>query len=611
MAPRRITEITKNLSRGEIVFLIILSALSFIARLINIDFKTYSIDEVYCIFLANQPWKPFFLMLVDGPAGRFNLYFVFLKIIHEIFGTSHFTMRILSALAGGLMVTPFYLTARFFTGKYPASISTILFSFAPLTLYYGQDARQYSVMFLTISIFLMVWIWVLKEGKNFTLLYAIYVISILIHPINYYFGFAILISVFIQRKIIFSKKDVVLIPTLTILFLIFTYIHFKQFSDPYWNVLTPEYKIDFERFKYIVSFLFSVREEIALLFFLLGALGIFLFRNLSIMTKFFVVFFIVPLPIPLYIAIANFFPHNFGSRYLSFLFPLTLIGLGNSVYRISMFILGRINMQLMHKRIYAIALSMFLIILLVWKDWLTSYEFIYLIPVKATEGTDYRRPLEYIAQQNENFPVLIDPFRNVESRFYFYYFMYLKPIDEKRQIISFRYFDNFKKKKDKLGIETFVSFPLTPDKFREFDWSKYRKLGWFIPFFWIGFKAEPFDTLRFFKKEDWQIYPYVIKAQEEFKKRGYRTKLFYNSLYIEHEFSGTLEDFLDKVFEVSEIFFDSLSELKGGPQVYSQLVIYETFYRAEAYEHLSKYLKKFPNISSIYKIWWEKALSKE
>lgn len=82
-------------------------------------------------------------------------------------------------------------------------------------------------------------------------------------------------------------------------------------------------------------------------------------------------------------------------------------------------------------------------------------------------------------------------------------------------------------------------------------------------------------------------------------------------MYIEHEFSGTLEDFLDKVFEVSEIFFDSLSELKGGPQVYSQLVIYETFYRAEAYEHLSKYLKKFPNISSIYKIWWEKALSKE
>lgn len=599
---------TNNLSFGEISFLSMLSILVLITRLIKIDFKTFSIDEVYCIFLANQPWKPFFHMLVDGPAGRYNLYFVFLKIIHEIFGTSHFTMRISSAIASSVMIFPFYYAAKFFTGKYPAILSTTLFAFSPLTLYYGQDARQYSFMFLFISIYILVWSQVLKTGRYFTVLYTLYIVCILIHPINYYFGFAILISTFLHRRIKFSKKDAFLIFfILTPILSASTYIHFKQFSDPYWNVLTPEYKINFNRFMYIISFLISAREWIALLIFALSIIGIYLFRNINVFVKTFVVFFIVPLPIPLYIAIANFFPHNFGSRYLSFIFPITLIGFANAIHKTLNLLLKKFRTS----EILSFTTSSILILSLLCKDWITSYKFIYLVPIKATEGTDYRRPLEYIASQNENFPVLIDPFRNVESRFYFYYFMYLKPIDEKRQIISFRYFDNFMKKVEKIGINLFVKLPLTPEKFRDFDWSKYNRLGWFIPFFWVGFKGEPFDTIRFFRKDDWEIYNYVIEAEKKFKKNGYKTKLFYNAIYIEHEFDGTLENFLDKVLEVSEIFFNSLSDLKGTPHLYNMLVVYETFERAKAYEHLSKYTKTFKNLSSIYKLWWEKVLSKE
>lgn len=111
---------------------------------------SYWLDEGFTIMFARQPWET-----VLGLHGAYDvhppLYYALVKAV-SVFIPEIAAGRYLSVFAGTATLAVLYLLVSRITGKPAALVATLVVAVSPLDVWYSQEARQYAVTGLAVSI---------------------------------------------------------------------------------------------------------------------------------------------------------------------------------------------------------------------------------------------------------------------------------------------------------------------------------------------------------------------------------------------------------------------------------------------------------------------------
>lgn len=160
----------------ENYLLITILVIAAILRIYHIDFQSVWLDEIHSINEAspkNTVSEMFDALMIAEPHPP--LYFLLLHFSFKIFGYTTFVARILSAIIGIAGVFSIYLLGKELYSKKVGFTAAILITFNYFHIYYSQDARMYSLLFLmtTLSFYYLI-----KFVKNPTykssILYAVF-----------------------------------------------------------------------------------------------------------------------------------------------------------------------------------------------------------------------------------------------------------------------------------------------------------------------------------------------------------------------------------------------------------------------------------------------------
>ncbi len=127
--------------------LIIITILAALLRLPTIGIESMWYDETFSVWLARLPLAN----LLSATAGDVHppLWYVIEWAVGAVFGYSAIAMRLVSALAGIALVPAVYrLALSFDFDRRRALAAAALTAIAPFMVYYSQEARAYSLIFL-------------------------------------------------------------------------------------------------------------------------------------------------------------------------------------------------------------------------------------------------------------------------------------------------------------------------------------------------------------------------------------------------------------------------------------------------------------------------------
>jgi len=190
---------------------ICLFAIAFLFRLIRIGQESFFIDEVLTIkSCSGSTWEHILKVEANPP-----LYFYLIRGWTTIFGLSHFSIRLFSALSGSLAPVFLCLAARVLRiSRRGAAFAGFLMAISPAAVWYGQQARAYALLMTVIC----AWLYCLflsleRPGGRISIIAAI--LLVFGFSVHYYFGFVAVsgIGALIIRRLII-KDDAQLTRTI-------------------------------------------------------------------------------------------------------------------------------------------------------------------------------------------------------------------------------------------------------------------------------------------------------------------------------------------------------------------------------------------------------------
>jgi 4-amino-4-deoxy-L-arabinose transferase-like glycosyltransferase len=199
--------------KNYILILIILIAT--ILRFYHIDFQSVWLDEIHTINEAS-PTKSFSevheALLISEPHPP--LFFFIIHIAFKVFGYTTFVARSVSAIIGILGVFGIYKLGKELFSSKVGIYASILLSLNYFHLYYSQDARMYSLLFLmTVFSFSFLIKFIKSPNYKSLLLYTLF--STLMIYCHFFALFTlisqyIILSYFIFKPYVLQRKQFVL-----------------------------------------------------------------------------------------------------------------------------------------------------------------------------------------------------------------------------------------------------------------------------------------------------------------------------------------------------------------------------------------------------------------
>lgn len=130
-----------------LAFIVILGAF---LRLYKLSFQDIWIDEIFSL-IQSGPSKTYaqiydFLRAFDQHPP---LYYFSIHFFTQIFGHSTYTVRLFSALIGVAGIFAIYALGKEISNKKVALFAALILCVNPFHIYYSQEARMYSLLFLT------------------------------------------------------------------------------------------------------------------------------------------------------------------------------------------------------------------------------------------------------------------------------------------------------------------------------------------------------------------------------------------------------------------------------------------------------------------------------
>lgn len=175
--------------RSPLLLLLLMMAAGFLLRFHRIDAESFWLDEVYSWHLASND----LLSIVRGSVGDRHTPPLYYALLHcwMLLGRSDLFLRLFSALLGLFCIPLFYSLGRLVADRKTGLFAAFVATAAPFLVYYGQEARGYTLLLLLVltgSIFLWRYI---EEGKlRYGFLFAL--VSILALYTHYYAGFSLI-----------------------------------------------------------------------------------------------------------------------------------------------------------------------------------------------------------------------------------------------------------------------------------------------------------------------------------------------------------------------------------------------------------------------------------
>ncbi|MFH1279144.1 MAG: glycosyltransferase family 39 protein [Candidatus Eisenbacteria bacterium] len=182
----------RNMEPGErgrdAALLLSLTAAALLLRFFRIGAESLWLDEAYSWHLSSADA----LSTLTGSVGNRHTPPLYYFLLHfwMYFGSSETVLRSLSALFGALSVPLAYGLGRDLLGRAPARIGAALFAFAPFLVYYGQEARGYTLLVFLVLLLHRLLLRYVSEGRarDGALFALVAVISLYTH---YYAGFVL------------------------------------------------------------------------------------------------------------------------------------------------------------------------------------------------------------------------------------------------------------------------------------------------------------------------------------------------------------------------------------------------------------------------------------
>jgi 4-amino-4-deoxy-L-arabinose transferase-like glycosyltransferase len=141
------------MSQGTILALILLG---FALRVLRLDFQPLWWDEGYSVWFATHPLGQ--MVALTAQDIHPPLYYAVLHGWTLLLGTAPFVLRLLSVVAGTLMIPAIYLAGRRLLSRRAALLAGLVVAISPLAVFYSQEIRMYGlVALLSTGILMVAW----------------------------------------------------------------------------------------------------------------------------------------------------------------------------------------------------------------------------------------------------------------------------------------------------------------------------------------------------------------------------------------------------------------------------------------------------------------------
>jgi 4-amino-4-deoxy-L-arabinose transferase-like glycosyltransferase len=138
--------------RNYLIAIIII--LGFLLRWYSLTNQSIWLDEAFTIYNSQQSLS----YILDQKGNTPPLYYLLLHFWIHINGNSEFSARLLSVLTGTTAIFVIYVLGSLIFNKRTGIYAALLLAISPIHIYYSQEARPYSLLFLValLSIFFYV-----------------------------------------------------------------------------------------------------------------------------------------------------------------------------------------------------------------------------------------------------------------------------------------------------------------------------------------------------------------------------------------------------------------------------------------------------------------------
>ncbi|NJM41654.1 MAG: hypothetical protein HC853_13295 [Anaerolineae bacterium] len=115
-------------------------------RFYKLDAQSLWYDEGNSARIAERSVQ----LIIEGAAGDIHppLYYLLLKFWRDLFGSSEFALRSLSAACGVLLVWFVFLMGRAWCNRRVGVVAAVLVAISPFAIYYSQETRMYALLAL-------------------------------------------------------------------------------------------------------------------------------------------------------------------------------------------------------------------------------------------------------------------------------------------------------------------------------------------------------------------------------------------------------------------------------------------------------------------------------
>ncbi len=147
--PAQDVERTPSVARTEAWVLLALTTVALALRVTSLSRSLFT-DETYSLALAQRSFGH--MLSLFGYEANGTPYSIVLWPLIRIFGTSETLLRLPAVLAGTLSVPALWWAARRFTTPAAALLAAGLLALNPMAVWYGQEARSYSLVMLSAAL---------------------------------------------------------------------------------------------------------------------------------------------------------------------------------------------------------------------------------------------------------------------------------------------------------------------------------------------------------------------------------------------------------------------------------------------------------------------------
>lgn len=187
-------------------------------------------DEYVSWFVASQPFTNGFIESVKSQC-HMPFYYLYLKFFMLLFGQSDLLLRLTSVLAGTISIPVMYLVGKE-KDKQTGIFTAILTALSSFLIYYSQEVRFYSILFLFSALSLLFTIRVLKKQNNYNFIGLIIsnLLILITHTIGFVYVFFNIVILSILLFKTYKKQIIKLWAILAILFICTTPLIIKIFT---------------------------------------------------------------------------------------------------------------------------------------------------------------------------------------------------------------------------------------------------------------------------------------------------------------------------------------------------------------------------------------------